>query len=225
MSSEDQPDDRTRTVDVEGCLPIGSILDSNSHIDYTVEIFNKHDRERPPEAHEWGFGQPVFVHKAHAGADYAVVGVVYDTRLVDPDQGRSGPRLAQTDQERFTPGYVEERTTLAGLVLLGLMEIGEAGRLGPPDQSVPRWTLEVDDQVRLCPSEMAAAFHTAADGSLQLAYADRLVDVAGSLGAEVTLEVVDRLREAIGGEETERVLDVIERNIEWQSSSDRGVVR
>jgi hypothetical protein len=37
--------------------------------------------------------------------------------------------------------------------------------------------------------------------------------------------VVDRLREAIGGEETERVLDVIERNIEWQSSSDRGVVR
>lgn len=226
MSTADQPDDRSRTVDVEGCLPIGNILDSNNHIDYTVEIFNERDRERPPEAHEWGFGQPVFIHKSHDGSDYAVVGVVYDTRLVDPDQGRSGPRLAQTDQERFTPGYVEERTTLAGVALFGLMEIRDGGVLGQPDQSVPRWTLEVDDQVRLCPPEMMAAFHSGESGSLQLAYADRLVDVAGPLGAEVTLEVVDRLRETLGADdETARVLDVIERNIEWQASSDRGVGR
>jgi hypothetical protein len=225
MSTENHPDDRPRTVDVEGCLPIGSILDSNSHIDYTVEIFNEHDRERPPEPHEWGFGQPVFVPKSHDGTDYAVVGVVYDTQLVDPDQGRSGPRLAQNDQERFTPGYVEERTTLAGVALLGLVEIEAGGALGATDQSVPRWTLEVDDQVRSSPPEMTAAFHTTADGSLQLAYTDRLVDVAGPLGAEVTLEVVEHLRNTLDGDDVERVLDVIERNIEWQASSDRGVVR
>ena len=226
MSFNTQTDDSERTISIDDCLAIGSILNSNSHIDYTVEIYNERDREQPPGSHEWGFGQPVFVHKTIDGAGYAVMGVVYDTQLVDPDQGRTGPRLAQTDQPQFTPGYVEERTTLAGVALLGAAPLDENGEIGEPEHSMPRWTLEVDDQVLRCPPAMTAAFHTTSDGSLQLAYVDRLVDVAGPLGAEVTIAMVENLRECHELDQTRRrVLDVIERNIEWQASSDRGIVR
>mgnify|MGYP000628054586 CR=1 FL=1 len=226
MSSDSQADDPARTASIEDCLAIGSVLNSNSHIDYTVEIYNERDREYPPETHDWGFGQPVFIHKEVDGSEYAIMGVVYDTQLVDPDQGRSGPRLAQADQPQFTPGYVEERTTLAGVALLGAVPVGEGGDLGRPDQTMPRWTLDVDDQVLLCPAEMTAAFHTDEEGALQLAYVDRLVDVAGPLGAEVTVAILERLRDCFGADSKKgRVLDVIERNVEWQASSDRGVVR
>lgn len=211
---------------VDDCLPIGCIVNSNSHMDYTVEIFKEHDRERPPRSEECGFGQPVFIRKTIDGTEFVIMAVIYDTRLVDPDQGRSGPRLAQTDQHQFTPGYVEEKTTLAGVALLGTAEVTSDGSIANPDHTMPEWTLEVDDQVLHCPPEMTAAFHTVSEDNLQLAYIDRLLNVAGPLGAEVTLGLVDRLRVAIQGDGVNhRVLDVIERNVKWQARTDRGVVR
>ena len=89
---------------------------------------------------------------------------------------------------------------------------------------MPPWTLAVDDFVYQCPDGVVHAFHTV-DGQLQLAYIERLRDVAGSLGAEVTLALIERLREFVDRPDHQRVLDVIEKNVRWQSSSDRGVVR
>jgi len=209
---------------VDDCLAIGTIVNSNSHMDYTVEIFNERDRDRPPEPHERAFGQPVFIRKTIDGTEYAIMGVIYDTVLVDPDQGRSGPRLAQDDQPTFTPGYVEERTTLAGVALLGYAEIAEDGTTSSPSHRMPPWTLSVDDFVYQCPGGVVHAFHTV-DDQLQLAYLERLRDVAGTLGAEVTLALIERLREFVERPDHQRVLDVIEKNVRWQSSSDRGVVR
>ncbi|WP_279530385.1 hypothetical protein [Halospeciosus flavus] len=210
---------------MDDCLAIGSIVNSNDHMDYTVEIFNETDRERPPEPDECGFGQPVFVRKTVDGDEYAVMGVIYNTQLVDPDQGRSGPRLAQSDQKQFTPGYVEERTTLAGVALLGTARITEDGSIESPNHKIPRWTLSVDDIVLNCPDGVTRTFHTGEQGSLQLAYMERLLDIAGSLGAEVTLALIERLQDLFSSEEHQRVLSVLERDVRWQSSVDRGVMR
>lgn len=213
------------TASVDDCLAIGSIVSSNSHMDYTVEIYNETDRERAPTPDECGFGQPVFVKTAIQGTEYAVMGVIYDTQLVDPDQGRSGPRLAQRDQPQFTPGYVEERTKFAGVALLGTAEVLEDGTIGSPSHQMPRWTLAVEDVVEQCPSGMVQAFHTNADGGLQIAYIERLLDVAGPLGAEVTMALVERLRDLFPADEPQRILNVVEKDVRWQSSVDRGVMR
>lgn len=217
---EEAQDDR-----VDDCLAVGCIVNSNSHMDYTVEIFNETDRNRAPEPDERGFGQPVFIRKTIGGTDYAVMGVIYDTILVDPDQGRSGPRLAQGDQPQFTPGYIEERTTLAGVALLGTAEVAEDGTIAAPSHQMPRWTLSVDDHVHQSPRGVTKTFHTGEEGQLQIAYIERLLDVAGSLGAEVTLSLIERLREMFDEEDHQRVLSVIERDIRWRSSVDRGVMR
>lgn len=222
-SAADGRDEQTDSVD--DCLAIGSIVSSNSHMDYTVEIYNETDRERAPTPDECGFGQPVFVKTTIQGTEYVVMGVIYDTQLVDPDQGRSGPRLAQRDQPQFTPGYVEERTKFAGVALLGTAEITEDGSIESPNHQMPRWTLAVEDVVERCPPGVIREFHRNVDGGLQIAYIERLLDVAGPLGAEVTMALVDQLRDLFPADESQRILNVIEKDIQWQSSVDRGVMR
>ncbi|MFP8888531.1 hypothetical protein ACLI4U_02025 [Natrialbaceae archaeon A-CW2] len=212
------------TPDLDSCVRIGSIVSSNSHLDYVVEVFKDRDCTRPPELHEREFGQPVFIKKTVNGTEYAVMGVIYDTQLVDPDQGRTGPRLAQDDQAQFTPGYIEERTTLAGVALLGTAAITDDRTITEPTHRMPRWTLEVEDTVFHCPDEVTVAFHTV-DDQIQLAYMDRLVDVAGDLGAEVIVTLIERLRGMLADDDqNQRVLDVVEQNVQWQARERRGVV-
>ena len=214
----------TASADVDSCVRIGSIVSSNSHLDYVVEVFKERDCDRPPELHEREFGQPVFIKKTIDGTEHAVMGVIYDTQLVDPDQGRTGPRLAQDDQAQFTPGYIEERTTLAGVALLGTAVITEDRTIAEPTHQMPRWTLEVEDTVFHCPDEVTINFHTIKD-QIQLAYIDRLVDIAGDLGAEVIVALIERLRGMLPDDDpNQRVLDVVEQNIQWQARERRGVV-
>lgn len=214
----------TTTVDIDSCVRIGSIISSNSHLDYVVDIFKDRDCDRPPELHEREFGQPVFIKKFVDGTEYAIIGVIYNTLLVDPDQGRTGPRLAQDDQAQFTPGYIEERTTLAGVALLGTATITDDRLISEPTHRMPRWTLEVEDTVYHCPDELTVAFHTV-DEQIQLAYIDRLVEIAGDLGSEVIVAVINRLRGLLPEDDpNQRVLDVVEQNVEWQARERRGVV-
>jgi len=203
---------------------IGSIVSSNSHLDYVVEVYKERDCERPPELHEREFGQPVFIKKTVNGTEHAIMGVIYNTQLVDPDQGRTGPRLAQDDQAQFTPGYIEERTTLAGVALLGTAVITDDLSITDPTHEMPRWTLEVDDTVFHCPDEITRSFHKIND-QIQLAYIDRLVDIAGDLGAEVIVALIDRLRGLLPEDDpNQQVLDVVEQNVQWQARERRGVV-
>ena len=220
--TEEPPE--TESTDVDSCVRIGSIVSSNSHLDYVVEVFKERDCDRPPKLHEREVGQPVFIKKTIDGTEHVVMGVIYDTQLVDPDQGRTGPRLAQDDQAQFTPGYIEERTTLAGVALLGTAVITDDRTIAEPTHQMPRWTLEVEDTVFHCPDEFTVEFHTI-DDQLQLAYIDRLVDIAGDLGAEVIVALIDRLRRTLPDDNpNQRVLDVVEQNIQWQARERRGVV-
>lgn len=212
------------TPDVDSCVRIGSIISSNSHLDYIVEVYKERDCDRPPELHEREFGQPVFIKKVVDGTEHIVMGVIYDTLLVDPDQGRTGPRLAQDDQAQFTPGYLEERTTLAGVALLGTAQVTDDRAITEPSHQMPRWTLEVDDTVYHCPDELTIAFHTV-DDQVQLAYLDRLIDIAGDLGSEVIVALIERLRRMLPEDDpNQQVLDVVEQNVQWQAHERRGVV-
>ncbi len=221
MTNASKPSD---SPDIDSCVRIGSIVSSNSHLDYVAEVYKDRDCDRPPELHEREFGQPIFIKKTVDGTEHAIVGVIYDTQLVDPDQGRTGPRLAQDDQAQFTPGYIEERTTLAGIALLGTAVITDDRTITDPSHQMPRWTLEVDDTVYHCPNQFTKTFHLV-DGQVQLAYLDRLVDIAGSLGAEVVVTLINRLRELLPEDDSnQRVLDVVEQNVQWQARQQRGVV-
>lgn len=205
-------------------LTVASIVTSNSQMDYIAEVYRDHERERVPEKQDYEFGQPVYVTTTVRGEERALVGVVYDSQLVDPDQGRDGPRLSTPDQELFVPGYVDEKQTLLGIALLGVAELtsAEGGQgFASVSQELPRWALDIDDSVSKLSGKGFRQFHYP-DDSLHLRYYDRLIETAGQFGAEVTLSLIERLRAETSSENT---LDVIEQKVRWEASSDRGVVR
>lgn len=221
-----QTSDLDDVVLSEDDVEIGCIVHSNNHMDYVVEVYRDRDRNRPPEKHEYAFGQPVYVQQTVQGDDYVVFGVVYDTQIVDPDQGRAGPRLAAERQDVFTPGYVQEKQTVLGVAFLGYatVEESEGGwSIEEVSHEMPPWTLEVDMLVQEVSDDAFLRLHTV-DGDLKLGYYQRLLSTAESFGSEVSLSILERLRR-VTGSETDDMLDVLERNIRWQSTSDRGVVR
>jgi len=216
-----------------GDTALGSIAQSNTHMDYVAQTFHEEDREHPPAKADYEFGQPVYATQTVHGTRHAVIGIIYDTQLVDPDQGRDGPRLSAPEQELFVPGYVDEKQTLLGIALLGTATLPAtpdtttAGVTEPQSftavsQTMPRWTLDIDDFVYALSDEGFRQFNVR-DNQLNLEYYERLISTAGQFGAEVTLTVIDRLR--IVTDVDDDVLDVIEKKIRWQSSSDRGVIR
>ncbi len=193
---------------------LGKIIGSNSHIDYVCEIYNEGVVETPPEPTDYEFGQFVYVSKGIQDRTRGFVGVIYDTRIVDPDQGRTGPRLTQPEEQNiFQPTYVDEKQVLAGVALLGHVEV-ENGDIVGVDHSIPRWTLEVDDVVQKMSDEDMIAFHEVG-GEIKLEYYQRMLDIAGGFAEDILSQILDSLMEAKPGEA--EALQVIQRNLEWRT--------
>jgi len=199
---------------LENDTEIGSIIGSNSHVDYVGEVYTETMREDPPEPTDFEFGQFVYILKQVQGQERAFIGIIYDTQLVDPDQGRSGPRLAQPDEQNiFQPSYVDEKQVLTGIALLGHAKVDD-GELVEPEHSIPRWTLEVDDVVQKLSEEDIIGFHEV-EGEVRLEYYQRIVDVAGGFAEDILSQVLTQLKEERPGEAD--ALDVILKNLEWQT--------
>lgn len=199
---------------VENDTELGKVIGSNSHIDYVCEIYNAGVRETSPDPTDYEFGQFVYVQKEIQGQDRYFIGVIYDTRIVDPDQGRTGPRLTQPEEQNiFQPTYVDEKQVLAGIALLGYAEVDD-GEIVAVDHSIPRWTLEVDDVVQKLGDDDMISFHDI-DGEVKLEYYQRMVDVAGGFAEDILSQILARLMEAKPGEAD--ALQVIQRNLEWQT--------
>ena len=195
-------------------IQLGKIIGSNSHIDYVFEVYNDGMRDDPPDPTDFEFGQFVYIEKEIDDQTCCLIGVIYDTQLVDPDQGRTGPRLAQPEEQNiFQPSYVDEKRVLAGVALLGCITLDD-GQIEKIEHSIPRWTLEVDDVVRKLSDEYMVRFHEI-DGEIRLEYYQRMVDVAGGFAEDILSQILETLKQAKPGEAA--ALDVIQQNLEWQT--------
>lgn len=192
---------------------IGKILNSNSHIDYVCEVFRERDREESLSPTDYQFGQFVGVKKKIDEKEIDVIGVIYNSQIMDPEQGRAGPRLSSPEeQEMFNPSYVDEKMTLVGVSLLGFCEIDGSGYCSI-EHKVPPWTLEIDDIVRKLSDEEIVSFHEI-DGKINLGYYQNLSEIAGPLGFDLLSNIIGQLKEL--KPEEEKVLDVIQKNIEYK---------
>lgn len=195
---------------------IGKIIGSNSHMDYLFEVYSQRERDDPPAPTDYELGQFVHVRKQIQEEPRGFVGVIYDTAIVDPDQGRAGPSLSPPeDQQVFQPTYVDEKRVLAGIALLGSVTIDDNDEIIETDHSIPRWTLEVDDVVRKLPREDFEGFHEIGD-EIRVEYYQRLVDVADDFAGDILSRILDDLAEARPAEAD--ALQVIKRKVRWQTT-------
>jgi hypothetical protein len=195
---------------------IAKIVKSNSHVDYVGRVIDPLDASEPPTADDYGFAQ--FVSMPLGGAGGEVVGVVYDTQLVNPDYGSLGPRLSPREEIAvLSPDYLNEQGILVGILLLGWRDAG--GGAGPGrgacHHGVPRRVIPVGQDVYAMPDEGVREFHRTGDGSVGLGYFSQVVAHAGTFALPVVEAVIEQLERDCTAQDRQR-LCVLKRSLAWQ---------
>ena len=163
---------------------IARIVSSNSHIAYIGRVLEARDGDEVPGRDDYGFGRFVMMPDEHG----SVVGVICDSRLVNPEyinytpRGSSMPALGSLNQD-----LIHEKKALIGILLLGTMIDGIA------TQQIPERVVPAGQFVFAMSHDEIANFHSGADGSLQLHYFPNLLANAGSLGVPLARTMIGQI--------------------------------
>ena len=146
---------------------IGKIVKSNTHIDYVCQVYNPGEVEPCPLPADYSFGTFVSIHLDDGdAAANQLVGVIYNTLLMNPDFGNLGPRLSPRQElEVFSPDYLAETATLVGIIALGWIDAE-----GSSHQGVPALAATVNNRVTILEERALHAFHRDGKGNVSLRY-------------------------------------------------------
>jgi hypothetical protein len=172
-------------------------------------VIDRLDADDAPREEDYGFGQFVSMP---LGGGTEVVGVVYDTQLVNPDYGSFGPRLSPREELKIlSPDYLNEQGVLVGILLLGWRE-----RDGQPSRhGVPRRVIPVGQDVYAMKDAEVTDFHAAPDGSVALRYYPQVVAHAGAFAVPLIEAVINQLEPACTPQDRQRFC-VLRRSLSWQ---------
>jgi hypothetical protein len=188
-------------------MKIATIVSSNSHIDYIARVVD--DGDELPDASDHGFGQ--FVALQDDTGD--VIGVIYDSRLVNPEYGSFGPRSGpRAELGKNNANFVTEQGILIGILLLG----AETGS-GTPFHGVPRRIVPVGQPVIKIDSDRVRRFHTDGDGHVHLHYYPQVVSNCGQFAIPVLDAIIDQLSGTCGEPDAQR-LRVLKQSLVWQGT-------
>ena len=189
-------------------VKLARIVKSNSHVDYVGRVIDALDADAPPSADDYGFAQFVSLPQG----DSEVVGVIYNTLLVNPDYGNFGPRLSpRADLAALTPDYLNEQGVLIGILLLGWRE----GATGATQQSVPRRVLPAHQEVWRMTEKEVYRFHLDERGQVQMHYYSQIMAHAGLFSVSLLEAVIEQLLPACSQTEKQR-LGVLKQTLLWQ---------
>jgi hypothetical protein len=222
---------------------IGKIVKSTSHINYVCQIYGPLEIETPPDVADYAFGH--FVRVAvpsrrsnlsrngqerdqsmnEASACY-IVGMIYDTQLLNPTFGSLGPRLStETQVELFSPDYLLEQAVLVHLVMLGMMEQHRSSS-GPLKlyivHGIPSFPLELNSSVETMTDEDVHRFHLFHDQGdaenqreyLHMGYLPHMIAQQNSLIPLVILRIIDQLELLFPQHRS--LLSILKRNFAWR---------
>jgi len=191
--------------------PIGKVVKSNTHIDYVCQVYNPGEIDRLPEPTDYTFGTFVTINLEESMGNGHLIGVIYNTLLMNPDFGNLGPRLSSRQElEVFTPDYLAETATLLGIIALGWQ-----GADGGYHQGIPALAATVNAPVYQLDSEMLSSFHQDQKGRLALSYVPLLMSQNNPLVPQLLLNIVDRLTTLFPEQKDQ--LAVMRNNLAWKS--------
>jgi hypothetical protein len=192
-------------------MPLGKLVRSSSHIDWTCQIHGPNDIESPPSVSDYAFG--TFV-RVSLGEDLSeLVGLVYDTVLLNPEFGSLGPRLSPApDLAVFSPDYLGEK-----VILVGISAIGTLAPDGTANHGVPPLAAQIDALVERMDDDAIRRFHRPAGGSqvVRIGYAPLLLSLGSPLVRPLLLNVIDRLATLFADQTAH--LSVLRGELAWQT--------
>ncbi|HTK25847.1 MAG TPA: hypothetical protein VL327_04765 [Pyrinomonadaceae bacterium] len=186
---------------------IAKIVSSNSHIDYVGRVVDDLDVDSPPQQDDYGFAQ--FVQLA-AGPE-EIVGVIYDSKLINPEYANFGPRLSPSPQlKKFSPDFLNEQGILIGILLLGTVDENSKAVHGVPRRIIPAGSF-----VKKIGTADAKRFHLDGDGSIQIHYYSQVIAHAGLLAVPLLESIIDQLSADCSPTDGQR-LSVLKQSLQWQ---------
>lgn len=188
-------------------MKIAKIVSSNSHIDYIGRVIDDLDVEAPPSSTDYGFAQ--FVSLPMESEE--MIGVIYDSKLVNPEYANYGPRLSSKPAlGSFSPDYLNEQGILLGILLLGSLDSG-----GKINQGVPRRVVPAGQDVLKIDTAAVKRFHTDKNDCLQIHYYSQVIAHAGLFAAPLLETTIKQLSLDCSETESQR-LAVLTQTLAWQ---------
>ena len=191
---------------------IGKIVKSNTHIDYVCQINGPGEALELPEPADYAFGAFVALEPERTGnAAGALIGVIYNTMLLNPEVGNVGPRLSTRQElEIFSPDYLSETATLVGILALGWSDAA-----GAFHQGVPASATTVNSPVRPLSNDEVRAFHADAVGQPLMRYASMLLSQRDPIISSLLITILDNLGNLFP--HSQKRITVMRNNIAWKS--------
>lgn len=192
-------------------MPLGKLVRSSSHIDWICQIHGPSDIESPPSVTDYAFG--TFVRISLGDDPSELVGLVYDTVLLNPEFSNLGPRLSPApDLAVFSPDYLSEKVTLVGITAIGTLAPD-----GTATHGVPSLAAQIDALVERMDNDAIRSFHRPAGGSqmIRIGYAPLLLSLGSPLARHLLLNVIGRLAVLFPDQATH--LSVLCGELAWQT--------
>ena len=166
-------------------------------------------RRRLP-SRDYGFGTFVSIEADDSGK---IVGVVFNSMLINPDYAGFGPRLSPaSDLASFSPDFLNEQGSLLAIMLLGRFDSSEAASQGIPLPVIP-----AGQDVSLLSAGEFQAFHKDAEGRIVLGYFSQVVAHAGVFAHPLLEKVIDELSALNKSSDLDlKRLAVLRRSLVWQ---------
>ncbi|HLA96762.1 MAG TPA: hypothetical protein VK612_13655, partial [Pyrinomonadaceae bacterium] len=147
-------------------MKIAKIVGSNSHIAYYARVLDGGDTEAVPGPDDYGFGKFVSI----TFDNETIVGVICDSRLVNPEYSNAAPRMSGTPAlGELKRDLVDEQKALVGILLLGSVKDNV------PMQDIPRRVVPAGQFVFTMETDAITGFHRSPDGSVQIHYFSNLI--------------------------------------------------
>ena len=190
-------------------MKIAKIVKSNSHIEYVGRVIDALDSSNPPTAGDYGFAQFVSLPLEDLTE---IIGVIYDSQLLNPEYGSYGPRLSpQPELAVLSPDYLNEQGLLLGILLLGWRDKLK----NEVWHGVPRAVVPVNQDVFALSNEDFLAFHSNSNGTIRLHYYSQILSSASDLGSHL-LESILRQLAPLCSDEDQKRLQVLKTSLNWQ---------
>lgn len=189
-------------------MQIAKIIKSNSHVDYVARVFDALETAAPPAVSDYRFGQFVQI----TNGERAVIGVIYNSQLLNPEYGNYGPRLSTPSEHNavFSPDYLNEQGVLIGLLLVGWRDAQGY------KQGLPREVLPVNAVVETLDDNAVRAFHHRGN-ALELSYYPHVTTHAGFFAFALLNEIADQLS-GLTDEPNQARLQVLRKSLQWQQT-------
>jgi hypothetical protein len=189
-------------------IKLAKIVKSNSHVDYVGRVIDPLDVDEPPAVSDYGFAQFVSIP---LGDGSEIIGVIYNSQLVNPEYGNFGPRLSSvSDNSVLSPDYLNEQGLLVGILLVGWRDSEQSNH-----HAVPRRVIPVNQDIYRLPDEDVHRFHMGSDGRIRLHYYSQIITHTGPFAASLIEAVIEQLESVCEPEERQR-LCVLKQALVWQ---------